>query len=724
MSLKVLNKGIDRIKGLEKEIEGLRAEVARLREREREFEDTRRAMLYILEDLNETGHRIIKAKREWETTFDAIKDPICIHDEKYRIIRANRAYRQAARMPYEEFLGRPYYEIFPSTKRPICSCVDDGTRQDVLEEVRVKGKKTYRLKVYPVRDKMLSEFFSVHVLEDITDQRRAEEELKNSFEKLWEEKERTANLLMIAHATAHTTDRHRLIEEVVTCSSKIIGCDICIVYLQDMEEDAFRLEYARGLSEDVLSLFRTTPVDMEFSIIKGVMDKGVPVVYSDVEGELKGSVFEVLKNVKSMLIIPFEGKRGPLGFMLGVFAREGYESVQFTQRELELFHGIADQVSLSLEEAHLYKESVDRAMELSYNIETIRVMHEIDRYILSTLKPSEIFDTVTRMISLVVPADGTAILLVDKDTQEFIYTAGYSVKSFKKGERIGCEDMDASVTLRTGTPMFEPNFKEKKAIKRFEERLLKEGFFSSVMLPLVVKRQTAGVLIALSHRPSGFVPEDLSTLEKISTQLSVALENARLMEDLEELFWGTVRTLTETIDAKSRWTAGHSRRVAEFSVAIGKELGMSEREIKRLELAALLHDIGKIGVYESILDKPARLSRSEVEMMRQHPMKGAEILKPIKQLEDIIPVIRHHHEWYNGRGYPDGLMAEKIPLFARIIAVADTVDAMSSDRPYRKALSREAIVEELKRFAGVQFDPQCVDAFTAALYRGVVSVLH
>ena len=722
MSLKVLNRGVKRIRELEEEVRALREELSRLRERERELEDTRRAMLYILEDLNETGHRIMRAKREWEITFDAIKDPICIHDEKYRIMRANRAYMDVAGIPYEEFIGRPYYQVFPFTHKPVCNCVDHRMAQDVLEEVVVPEKRIYRLKIYPVRDKMLGEFFSIHVHEDITDQRRAEEELKSSFEKLWEEKERTANLLMIAHATAHTTDRHRLIEEVARCSGKIIGCDVCIVYLWDKEEGVFRFEYAKGLSDEVVSLFRTTPVDREFPLVKEVMERGAPVVYSDVEEALRGSVFEVLKDIKGALIIPFEGRTGPLGFMFGIFTKDGYRSMQLSQRELELFHGIADQVSLSLEEAHLYKESVDKAMELSHKIETIKVMHEIDRCILSTLKPSEIFDTVTRMISLVVPADGTLILILDKETGEFVYASGYAVGCFKKGERISQADMDINVAVRTGNPVFEPNFRDRKTPRRFEETLLKEGFVSAVVLPLVVKRKTAGVLIALSHRPSGFVPEDLSTLEKISTQLSVALENASLVEDLEELFWGTVRTLTETIDAKSRWTAGHSRRVAEFSVAIGRELGMGEKELKRLELASLLHDIGKIGVYESILDKPTKLSRSEMEMMRQHPVKGAEILKPIKQLEDIIPAIRHHHEWYNGRGYPDGLRADEIPLFARIIAVADTVDAMSSDRPYRKALSRDTIVEELKRFSGVQFDPQCVSAFVSALYRGNVSI--
>ena len=220
-----------------------------------------------------------------------------------------------------------------------------------------------------------------------------------------------------------------------------------------------------------------------------------------------------------------------------------------------------------------------------------------------------------------------------------------------------------------------------------------------------------------SKRPSAFTPEDLSTLEKLAYQIGVALENARLLANLEELFIGTVKSLSSAIDAKSKWTAGHSERVTKYAVQIGKEMGLSEKELKNLELAGLLHDIGKIGTYEAILDKQGKLTEDEIKLIRQHTVKGAEILSPIKQLKEIIPAVKYHQEFYDGSGYPDGLRGEAIPLFAQIIGAADAIDAMSADRPYRKGKSMDTVVEELKRCSGTQFDPTVVESFLRAIQK-------
>ena len=225
------------------------------------------------------------------------------------------------------------------------------------------------------------------------------------------------------------------------------------------------------------------------------------------------------------------------------------------------------------------------------------------------------------------------------------------------------------------------------------------------------KGVVVGILSAGAKRPSAFTPDNLSTLEYLGAQVGVAMENARLISDLEQLFLGTVRSLSSAIDAKSPWTSGHSERVTRYALRIGTDMGLAGNELKDLELAGLLHDVGKIGTYEYILDKPDKLTNDEMNIMRQHPGKGADILMSIKQLLPIIPAIKHHHEFYDGTGYPDSLQKEAIPLFARILTVADTVDAMGADRPYRKGRTMNVIIGELRRCSGTQFDPNVVDVF-------------
>ena len=201
-------------------------------------------------------------------------------------------------------------------------------------------------------------------------------------------------------------------------------------------------------------------------------------------------------------------------------------------------------------------------------------------------------------------------------------------------------------------------------------------------------------------------PEHLTVLERLAAQTSVALKNAGLVTELKDMFLGTITTLSSAIDAKSPWTAGHSKRVTRYALDIGKEMGLPAKDLKDLEMAGLLHDIGKLGTYQSILDKSYKLTERETKVLRLHPAKGAEILSPIKQMREIIPAIRHHHEFYNGEGYPDGLKGEEIPLMARILGVADSVDAMSAARPYRKGKPMNVIIAELKRCSGTQFDPK------------------
>jgi HD-GYP domain-containing protein (c-di-GMP phosphodiesterase class II) len=176
------------------------------------------------------------------------------------------------------------------------------------------------------------------------------------------------------------------------------------------------------------------------------------------------------------------------------------------------------------------------------------------------------------------------------------------------------------------------------------------------------------------------------------------------------MFFGTVSALSQAIDAKDGFTRGHADRVSRIAGAIAREMGLSERNIEEIELAGMLHDIGKIGVEDQILMKPARLDPHEQELMRRHPIYGAKILEPSESLRPLVPLVMHHHENFDGSGYPDGRKGEDIPLGSRIIIVADAYEAMTSDRIYRKAIGHDRAMDQLNRYKGIQFDPQVVRA--------------
>lgn len=186
-------------------------------------------------------------------------------------------------------------------------------------------------------------------------------------------------------------------------------------------------------------------------------------------------------------------------------------------------------------------------------------------------------------------------------------------------------------------------------------------------------------------------------------------------KELEDLFLKLILVMVNALDAKSPWTKGHSERVSIYAEQIAREMLIDEDEIKDIKLAGLLHDVGKIGTYDYLLDKPGKLTKEEFDIVKKHPEQGADILKEIKQLRDIIPFIKYHHEKLDGNGYPHKLKGNKIPLGARILHVADSFDSMTSDRPYRPAPGIKYALSELEKYKGMQFDLQVVEAFLSVL---------
>jgi hypothetical protein len=252
--------------------------------------------------------------------------------------------------------------------------------------------------------------------------------------------------------------------------------------------------------------------------------------------------------------------------------------------------------------------------------------------------------------------------------------------------------------------------------KRGELSEVEKCMSCSLHVPMTATSRTRGVIsIGLREGQKEIAADDILTIRSLANQVAVALENGELKRKEEKTYIETVAALAAAVEARDRYTRGHSRRVTEFSVAIARNMGKPEWFVKDLESAALLHDIGKIGFSDSILCDPGLIPPNGLPLIRNHPITGENILKPVGSLARLCTIVRHHHEKFDGSGYPDRLKGEEIPLAARMITVADSFDAMISERPYKPSRKREEAMVELIRCSGTQFDPTCVEVFLGYL---------
>jgi len=233
-----------------------------------------------------------------------------------------------------------------------------------------------------------------------------------------------------------------------------------------------------------------------------------------------------------------------------------------------------------------------------------------------------------------------------------------------------------------------------------------------LVIPLRTEQQVLGVLFGGDKIGSDQITTvDSKLCNSLAASLTIFLENKMLYSDVQSMFMGTLHALTSAIDAKDSYTRGHSERVALLSRKLAEAAGLDDQTVDRVYISGLVHDVGKIGVPESVLCKPGKLTDPEFEQIKRHPQIGALILKDIRQMQDLLPGVLHHHERWDGRGYPAKLAGEGVPLFGRLICLADSFDAMSSDRMYRRALRHEAVLDEVRRCAGSQFDPRLARIF-------------
>jgi putative nucleotidyltransferase with HDIG domain len=388
-------------------------------------------------------------------------------------------------------------------------------------------------------------------------------------------------------------------------------------------------------------------------------------------------------------------------------------------REIEYLNITLEERIEEIEEANyrvadLAGDLEDKNRTLQQAVARLSAIYKMGLAINSTMDLSRLFDLLIRKTMETLDAHVGYILLLDKDAWVFRIAGAVGIPDHT--------DPHLCIPVKPGgvshwvvehrQPLLVEDIRTAKGINPVSSLgYLRE---SVICTPLTIKDEVIGT-ITIANRRDGkaFSSEDLDLLSTIAAQASVAIRNGRLYEEQQVTYLNTVQALVSAIEASDAYTSGHSERVTRYSLAIARQMNLRDDDLKRLEQAAILHDIGKIGIDVALLHKKSALSSADVAILRQHPLIGVRILEPINFLKGVKEIIEQHHERFDGLGYPHGLRADELLLEARILAVADTYDAMTSDRPYRQALPHGVAIREIQEHAGSQFDPQVAEIFVA-----------
>jgi|GEM_PF-1894996 len=436
-----------------------------------------------------------------------------------------------------------------------------------------------------------------------------------------------------------------------------------------------------------------------------------------------------LRNSKNNFL--FDKKENRVLFLSRIF-KKNVESVLILMLELDKDNKFLNIFLEAIENNNNLRNIVDFINErllFEYDLEhysqEIKTIYNVSLSFTNLHTEDELMKLIVRKAKNIFKADVSTIMLLNENNELYIYYSEGLKPEVIKNTKQKLGQGIAGIVALTGQSLIINDINTYYTDIDYEKE-----FKSSIVVPLKVKdNKVIGVLSISKYSQYPFNESDMLTLYNLATIAAATIEKAKLYSEiqnyaqkLEETYLSTIESLAKAFEAKDRYNKGHMERVLEYGLAIAAELDPNLLNDDVLKLSLLFHDIGKIEVPDYILNKPAKLTPEEYEIIKRHPVAGEEILKPVKFLQEVAKVIRQHQERWDGKGYPDGLKGEEIHLYARIVAVADAFDAMTSDRSYRKAMKVEDAVEEILRNSGTQFDPKVVEAFYRAYKNGLIVV--
>ncbi|MBI5487520.1 MAG: GAF domain-containing protein [Deltaproteobacteria bacterium] len=513
--------------------------------------------------------------------------------------------------------------------------------------------------------------------------------LHDELERRTAELDRRAHRLAILHkagqAMATALDPDVVLHEVLKLAGTALAFSRCAVLLLDREKGDLVVRASVGYGD-----IQGKRIALEGTNSGEVVRDGKGLLIGDVTTDqryVQGS-----SGARCEMIAPMKVR----GETIGTLDAESPVQGAYDQDDLELLEVFAAHAAASIHNARMFQKVEDANTALRANIKEMeRLNRELEQYARQIARANDALERQVRQLLALHRAGQTITSSLDLDTTL---------------QHILAMTRDIIDTSSSTIKLLDVETKELRV--RASSGESKQGELM-VDVPLRVGDRTIGVFELAKGKAFG--EEEHRMLETLASQASIAIENARLFDETQRTYYDTLRSLAGALEARDAYTQGHSERVAKLSMRIAEKLGLPEEDRKEIYSAALLHDIGKIGVRDEVLLKPGRLTPEEMAIIRGHPIFGDAILGPLKFLGKVTGMVKHHHERWDGKGYPDGLKGEDIPLASRIVAIADSFDALTSDRPYRDRKTLGETLRIVEEETGRQFDPQVVKALFGVL---------
>src|SRR5512142_1828005 len=446
-----------------------------------------------------------------------------------------------------------------------------------------------------------------------------------------------------------------------------------------------------------LEALERTPVDLLITDIKMPGIDGL-------------ELFERIKVRNLDLVTIFITGHGTLDTAIESLMRgvDGFVLKPFTQEEL------LSAATRAIRGSRLKKENI--------RLKALIPLFEISKLLVTEIDLAHLFKIITEVLVQEFAVDRVSLMLMDDVSGTLLIRASHGLSSaIARKARRGLGEGVAGLVVKYRTPLIMSVGKHPDQ-EVMNEINLKNTPASSMSVPLIGKNKLFGVLNVSKFSGPAFTTSDLQIVLILSSQVVTAMENASLYEDLRDNYFRTVQALVAAVEAKDPYTRWHSTNVAKYAVAIARDMGLTPSHLEEIHIAAILPDVRKMRISKRSISKPDRLNKEEYDIMKDHPAHGIRILEPIGFAPSIISAIYQHHERYDGSGYPRGLKGDDISISARILNVADTIDAMISERPYRGMITRENVLLELEREAGLQFDPEVALVARRLIDKGMLTL--